>query len=290
MTSVRPRRRTRGLARVAAGLALLVGGAAQAADPAVYGPEDRPPGGGTLAVLILSGEEAGVPLSEVYATVRAELELHTRFDVLPLESITGADRASAIRECKGDPACLARRFRLVLEPLDRLLTISLQPIGDTLVLAMRLIDTRNGVVMGAVAEEVPVGMSAFVALRERLGPVFDEAGWGTVAEVFITSEPGQAQVRAAGRTCVTPCRLKRMPPGDYVLRISKPGHEERLRSVALVAGESLSVRVTLDRKKRSVFASPWLWAAVGVVATAGVSTAVVLSQEDGFTFRLEDAD
>ena len=58
-----------------------------------------PPQVQTVAILILSGEESGIPLSQVYGDARKAIERHTALSVAPLDAIDLAVREAAVREC-----------------------------------------------------------------------------------------------------------------------------------------------------------------------------------------------
>src|SRR5688572_14572077 len=66
-----------------------------------------PPRAQTVAILILSGEEAGIPLSEVYGNARKAIEENTALVVAPLDVLALEEREAAVRECAGKAACFA---------------------------------------------------------------------------------------------------------------------------------------------------------------------------------------
>ncbi len=254
-------------------LALMVGlfGAAEEGE--------NPPSPETLAVLILSGPTSGYPLSDIYAATREVLERSTALRVAPLEAIGLDERQAAIRECAGDAACFVRRLRATRDDMHWLLAVSLDRPGEELLLGLRLIDTRTERQVGATGGEVPTGMALGAALGRLLPEVVPPSVWGQVSSLEIRSEPSAAEAQVAGRICVTPCSFDRVPPGRYQLRLRKAGRVDETREVSLVAGRAEQVSVRLAAPESSFWASPWLWAVVGVGVAGVVAGAYALGQE-----------
>src|SRR5687768_12609550 len=103
-----------------AGLLLLalagVGGVAAVASaqaPAPEVPTRAPPfePAQSIAIFVLSGEEVGTPISELYAAARRGIETETALEVAPLEVFPASVREAAIRQCAGDGRCFADRVR-----------------------------------------------------------------------------------------------------------------------------------------------------------------------------------
>lgn len=235
----------------------------------------------TVSILILSGEAAGLALSDVYAAARRALERHTAYRVAPLDSIRLAERQAAIRECAGKAACFAQKVRSVANP-ELLLTVSVDRIQDGLLLGLRLVDVRTERQLGAFGDEVPVGMSLIGVMERTLPEVVPSSVWGQVGDVEIQSDPAHAEVFMGERTCVSPCTLKRLVPQIYPVVVRKSGFNPWQGSVEIAPGETVHVQAELEKPSESLFSSPWFWTGVGavVVATA-VTSFVVLSRNDG---------
>ena len=234
-----------------------------------------------IAVLILSGPQVGLPLSEIYSSARRTLEARTALRVLPLD-LLGMSREAAIRECAGSPACFARRVRAVSSDVDLLLTISLEQISDQLLLALRLVDVPSERAVGASAEEVPVGMSLLGGMERQLPRVLPATIWDQVANVNVDSEPTNAEVTVGRYSCATPCRLRRLVPGTYPVSVSKAGYEPWTGIVSVAAKRSAQVRANLqETESDGVLSSPYFWGAVGLAAVgAGILTFFLVQPDD----------
>src|SRR5688572_26209944 len=65
----------------------------------------------TIAILLISGEEVGFGVSEIYANARRVIEANTALNVAPLDVISLDERAQVIRGCAGKASCFAERVR-----------------------------------------------------------------------------------------------------------------------------------------------------------------------------------
>ena len=236
----------------------------------------------TIAVLILSGEEAGVPLSEVYADARRAVETHTALRVAALDAIGLAEREAAIRECAGQGDCFARKVRAAATTqVDLLLTASIDRLDEGLLLGLRLVDIESGQQIGASGDEVPVGMSVLGAMERQLADVFPSDVWGQVADLRIETDPSNAEVSVAGRSCASPCELTRLFPGTYEVAAKKSGYLDWSGTVTLKAGGSGELVATLQEPERSLVSNPLFWAGVVAGAAAiGLTTFLILRPTD----------
>ena len=241
-----------------------------------------PPSARRIAVLILSGPQVGLPLSDVYAAARRALESHTALRVLPLDLLGMSDRETAIRECAGNPACFARRVRAVAADVDLLLTISLDQITDKLLLALRVVDVPSEQAIGASAEEVPLGMSLRGGMERQLPRVLPATIWNQIATVRVTSEPSSAEVVVGGYSCATPCTIRRILPGTYPVSVTKAGYDRWQGRVTLPARRTTNVQAALqEAASEGVLSSPYFWGAVGLVAVGvGILTFFLVQPGD----------
>ncbi len=239
----------------------------------------EPPVSEALAVLVLSGEESGVPLSEVYSAARRAIEAHTTINVAPLDAISLEKRDAAIRDCAGQAGCFAAKARsAVTADVGLLLTISLDRLDDGLLLGFRLVDVQTGSQVGASGDEVPLGMSLAGAFEQQLPDVFPRSVWDQVADLKIRSVPANAEVQVGGRTCATPCSLSRLNPGQYEVVIKKSGYEIWRGTTELRSQQTSQVLAELQEPESSIFSSPWFWTLVGAGVVAAGTSAALLSQ------------
>lgn len=227
----------------------------------------------TVAILILSGDEAGLALSETYSEARKVIESHTALNVAPLDQIGVTDRETAIRQCAGKADCYITRLSNALAGVSLLLTISVDRLEDGMLLGLRLVDVSSKQEIGASGDEVPAGMSVSGAMEQQLSTVFPGSTWDQIAEVSVTTEPANAEVTVGGRSCASPCTLNRMVPGTYEVTINKEGYLPWKGNVTLVAKQNQAVSAVLQEPPAGLVSSPLFW---GLVGLAAVGTGVAI--------------
>ncbi len=80
-----------------------------------------------------------------------------------------------------------------------------------------------------------------------------------VAQLSIISNPAGVQIAFdGGAVCETPCALTGIAPGQHVIAATKPGYGPESRTIAMSAGESSSLSLTLNQlaAKLSITSSP----------------------------------
>lgn len=240
-----------------------------------------PPRQETVAILILSGEEAGIPLSEIYASARNAIERHTAINVAPLDAIGLDVREAAVRECAGKASCFARRVRGGSANL--LLTVSVDRFDTEggLLLGLRLVDIETEQQIGATGDEIPAGMSTRGAMEQQLPGVFPKSVWDQIGVLVVDTTPKNAEVTVAGRACASPCELKRLVPGTYEVSVRKAGYVDWKGPVTVTAGQTATVNRELEEPEGSIVSSPWLWGGIGVAAIgAGIAAFFLLRSND----------
>ncbi len=226
----------------------------------------------TVAVLILSGEDSGIPLSEVYGNARKAIEENTALVVAPLDVLALEEREAAIRECAGKAACFAQKVRAnATTQVDLLLTVSLDRLDEGTLLGFRLVDVGSEEEIGAAGDEVPVGMSMLGAMERQLPEVFPKTVWGQISNLTITTQPDGAEVTVAGRSCVSPCELTRIVPGKYQVTIKKSGFDPWAGDVTLNAKETAKLEQVLAEPPAGITSNPFFWGGIAaVVVAAGI--------------------
>jgi hypothetical protein len=234
-----------------------------------------------VVILFLSGEEIGLQLPEIYANARRVIESNTALNVAALDIISLDERTKWRKDCAGKGDCFASKVREAQSNAGLLLTVSADRLDEGYLLGFRLVDVETSKEIGAAGDEVPVGMSMLGAMEHQLPSVFPPWIWGQVATLQIESEPQGAEVNVAGRSCVSPCELTRMPPGKYDIAVRKTGYLPYQGAVTLNAKETTKVSQALKEPDSSIFASPIFWIVTGVVVVAGgVAAAVALRPTD----------
>jgi len=70
----------------------------------------------------------------------------------------------------------------------------------------------------------------------------------TRSTIDISSTPVNAEITIDGAFNGSAPRLKTVEPGEYVIRVTKPGYEAWERTIALDAGESVNIHAELARR------------------------------------------
>jgi PEGA domain-containing protein len=244
----------------------------------------------TVAILIISGEEIGVPLSEIYSNARRVIESSTALTVAPLDVISREERTEAIQKCAGDGACFAGKFRAIAANVGLLLTVSADRLDEGFLLGFRLVDVETQKEIGAAGDEIPVGMSMIGAMENQLPSVFPASIWGQIATVSIESDPPGAEISVGGRSCVSPCELARMVPGRYDITIRKAGYAPYQGTVTLAAKDTAKVSQALKVPDSSIVASPLFWGIIAAVVVVGGAISFIALRPSDRTVNICIAD
>lgn len=268
---------TRPAVALFAGASLLLGSAAAAAPPLPK----------SIAILVLSTESTGVPMSEIYGAARAVVEHNTVLEVASLEVFSAAVRAEAIRECAGDGRCFAMKLRRTGAMVDLLLTISADLLGDSLLLGLRLVDSRLTAPgerpdIAAVGQELAADGSFLDELERSIPRVFPRSIWGQVATIAVSADVDNAEALIGERTCIVPCEINRLRPGSYDVLVRKSGAGDWRTSVELRQGDTARVEAILQTPP-SIAESPVFWGVLGagvLAVAAGTVTFFLLRSDD----------
>lgn len=240
----------------------------------------------SVAIFVVSGEQVGTPISELYAAARRGIEADTALEVAPFEVFPPSMREESIRRCAGDGGCFARAVRDAGVDVDLLLLVSADRLGEGILLGLRLVDLHKkpgeDANIAAVGEQLPEGVSLLRAMKDYLEPVFPKALWGQVASLKIEVDQANAEVLVGQKTCVSPCRFDRLLPGDYEVVVRKKGYQEFKKAISLQSRHDEAMTVSLTEESGSIFSSPFFWGATGaVVAAAAVTTVLIVTSNSG---------
>lgn len=187
------------------------------------------------------------------------------------------DLDAAVARCGRGVACIANR--LVGVGLDLGLLITVLASTDEIALAVTLIDVRTTAELfsgtGLTTDEH--GLADEIRRLVRLA--FDKAGEPVGAELSVEIQPSDAKVQITSRAGVGygVGPIVHVRPGQYDVFASADGYEAGSTSVTVQPGGRAVVQLALQ-KKSSVWSSPWLWTAVGVVVAGGTTAAIVAAQ------------
>lgn len=235
----------------------------------------------TLAVAanVVGGAEAALSAEAVAARLvsRAGFAVGLRVATAAEARRRGVDEA--LRACALDAGCAALALRNAGFELGLLTVVSLDL--DPPLVASRLIDAASGRVVDRAQGSAALGAPLDALLDAHVDRSLAAAGHALGARLELSLRPSTATWRLAdlatpleptGETAV-------VPAGAHRLLVEAPEHEPLERALELSPGESRRLELEL-RPARSIWASPWLWVAVGVVA-AGATTAALVAARPG---------
>ncbi len=106
------------------------------------------------------------------------------------------------------------------------------------------------------------------------------------ARLRISSDRERAAVTVDGTDVgLAPLEVQR-PPGNYRVLVRKPGFVPYRASIALAAGQEVSLRAAMEPVRASIWKKWWFWTAAGVVVT-GVALGAYFGARAAETPRLD---
>ena len=193
--------------------------------------------------------------------------------------IGGPGIDEAVARCGGESRCIAGIGRKL--GVDDVLLVGISDLGDV-ILALQLVDARDGRAVGRVADSFPQGAdpdeATLEAYLKRVFPPEDFLRYGTLR---ITANVDGAVVEIGGKPRgVTPIEPLTIPaPSTVDVRLSKDGYGDFRARIDLLPESAVEVRPMLTPDSGSAWYQKWwVWTIAGVVVAGGVTTAVLLSQ------------
>lgn len=110
---------------------------------------------------------------------------------------------------------------------------------------------------------------------------------GHLARLRVHALPPEARLSIDGVVQGSGDLALTVPAGQHELRATAIGYRALVRQLDLAAGHERRLEVTLEAES-TVWASPWLWTSVALVAVAGIATALVFALSST-TFFAPDA-
>ena len=173
-----------------------------------------------------------------------------------------------ITNCRGDLSCFGAR----LDQAGVALMLDLvADLGDELiVVTSRVIDSGGEVLFQGLYEAA----GAEAAVQQETERAFAALGHPLAARLLVEVSPPDAKLTI---TPPPPVELEAgfaVAPGPVVVRAEASGFIASEARAEAIAGQDTRVTISL-REASSVWASPWLWIAAGVVIAGGSAAAVV---------------
>jgi hypothetical protein len=232
-----------------------------------------------VAATVVGGAEGTLSAETVAArlVVRAGFAVGLRVATAAEAHRRGVDEA--LRACALDAGCAALALRNAGFDFGLLTVVSLDL--DPPLVASRLIDADSGRVVDRAQGTAALGAPLDALLDAHVDRSLKAAGHALGARLEVALRPSGASWWLADlpRPLEPTGEAAIVPAGRHRLLAEAPGHEALERELELAVGESRRLDLEL-RPAPSIWASPWLWVAVGVVA-AGATTATLIATRPG---------
>lgn len=238
-----------------------------------------------VAVLPVISPSRAASASEVHRAVGHAVRRRMHLDLLSAEEIFVADQeglTARVKDCGPDVPCIARRLRALRARWG--LVIVLDRTLSPAVLGLQLIDTNNSELIGRTVDELGDDESALKRIENRSRELLTRAGYAERGRIVVQVEPAEATVKLSGDAS-TPARPHHpvgrpeptwtLPAGQYQITASHPDFVPQSQTVDVHNGREARLIIMLEEEK-TIWSSPWLWVAVGVVV-AGAVTATALA-------------
>lgn len=221
-----------------------------------------------IAILVLlAGGRDATPIPPIVDAVARTLAMRPSL-ALSVEEETFSD--GVLLSCGTDIRCVAKALG---EKVDVVLLIVAANNANPPILAFKLVDVKNvGIIAEARDKYAPRELLTEVGARADV--LLEGAGYKKMAKLRANIDPAGAAIEIAGVAKGDATGALWVAPGKYEVVASHPGYDEKTAQVELIAGQETSIALQLD-KDSSLVESPWLWAAIGVVA-AGTATAFLV--------------
>lgn len=237
-----------------------------------------------LAVLpiVLEGEHGSATISAIYDDVAAAASMRLGLRVISNEEMFAASEeglGDRVRDCGSDIACVAARLRSFNARLGMVVVLDFS--SKPALIRLQLLDTDDSRLVQASVGEVSGDKAELSAnIRKRAGELLEAARYTRAGRVLVEVSPPNARVSLDGvePDPGTPNRFT-VAPGSYTAIAALDGWGSQKSAVTVQSGEEAKVRLELS-EETSLLESPWLWAAIGVVAIGSVITVVTVTDKD----------
>jgi hypothetical protein len=200
-------------------------------------------------------------------------------DPIEARRLGGAGLDDQVARCGGESHCIAALGKKI--GVDDVMLVGVSDLGDV-ILAVQLVDVREGKAVGRVADSFPPGAEPDEATLEtyvkRVLPPEDFLRWGTLRifagiEGAVVYVDGKPQGTTPIGTIVIPA------PSSVDVRLSKEGYEDFRARIDILPESVVEMRPMLSPKAGAAWYEKWwVWAIAGAVVAGGVTTAIIVSQ------------
>jgi hypothetical protein len=262
-----------------AGCASFTALAAVAAVAAVVAPRSAAAAGPrrilAVARIVPSSNALGLqPILESAAEVMAR---SPDLSVIPPLAPETAELAGALRESLSDPRAFSRRLHAAGIDLG-LVVIANFSVAPAILSVQLVTDDESRPPAETFEAFDPNDPGALMAAVGALSvQVLESAGCAVGGRILVSVSPPTAAVWLDGEARTAPplrvesgaaTRAIAAVPGPHELRASLDGYEAATQTVVVVKEHDVTLSVAL-LERQSVFASPWLWIAVGAAVLGG---------------------
>ena len=236
----------------------------------------------SLAVLpiVVEGSGGAASTSQIYDAVAQATRDRLGLRLISAEEMFVAQRGgltARVQDCGPDVGCIAGKLRMFDARLG--LVVVLNFAVEPAVYSLQLVDTDAGRAVGERLGELRGGEPPAERLTEETARLLDAAGIVKSGRVVVDVDPARATVRIEGGAppdTGTP-NVFTLAPGRYTVAAELEDHDPARAEVDVRPGAVETVRLELDAH-HTWLRSPWLWAAVGAVAVAATTVAIVAAQ------------
>lgn len=234
----------------------------------------------SLAVLpiVAEGPHGQASVSDIYDAVTRATRSRLGVRVISAEEMFVASReglAARVADCGTDDGCIASKLRMFDARFGLVVVLSFEL--DPPIYSLQLLDTDLGRKIGERVGEASADV--WSDLARAADELLAEAGMVKSGRVLVDVVPKRAQLRLRDGPDPDPGtpNVFTLAPGRYTVEAEAEGFDGASTDFEVHSGASQTVTLELE-ERTSIWASPWLWVAVGAVVVGGTTAAVVASQ------------
>ena len=213
-------------------------------------------GGIKLAVFDLAPSgDIKTDLTSLTEVLIAEIDKLDKYSIISqseIKAMVGFEQEKQLLGCQDDTSCLAEIGGAL--GVDRLITGSVGKLGNTIIVSIKLINTKNVTTEGRVYESFKGNESLLVDTLKRLVPrlfgiAIKEKGLGTL---IIESELKGAKIYLDGNPIGNiPFKPMKLKEGEYNVQVTKKGYKNWSGKIKIKGKQATEVDAVLTKKSGS---------------------------------------